>query len=220
MDTQAEARGPGGEQDGAGLLLVEGARLAEHVGPADVARHGVELGAHEFGEVVLGGDAGGHDVGAEPADLVGELGGQPRRAEFLGHGQPVTGLRLQRRGALRERLGDVPAQSRAQLVVGGGAGRGDGRGDTARRVGLPGHPGLELARAVAGEDEVGVGVDPAGQDGAAAEVDALVGGGSPVGRTGPGDPAVLDDEGGVGDPGEQVLPPTSGSFVVSSPIPV
>ena len=63
----------------------------------------------------------------------------------------------------------------AQPHVGGGTRRRDRYPDAASVVGLPRHPGGELRRAVAGEDEVAVAVDEAGQDGAAREVDTTVG---------------------------------------------
>ena len=60
-----------------------------------------------------------------------------------------------------------------ELLVAGGPGGGDGRGDATGRVLLPGHARGEFLGPVTGEDEVVVAVDEAGDHGFTAEVDGL-----------------------------------------------
>ena len=69
-------------------------------------------------------------------------------------GQPVAALDLDRGRALPAHLVDEPGQVRGELLVGGGAGRGDRGADAAGRVRRPGHPGRELLGPVAGEHQV------------------------------------------------------------------
>ena len=172
-----EAGGRPGGEDGAGLVGVEGTGLAEGVDPAGVRRRGLQ---HRTGDEVdvpgrVVGVLGRDDVGTEERRLLGE---EPRHREAAGlvvDGQAVAALDLQRGGALAAHLLDQPRDVGGELLVGRGAQRGDGGADAARGVGLAGHPGGELGRPVAGEDQVGVGVDEAGDHRAAAEVDALVG---------------------------------------------
>src|SRR5699024_1442287 len=206
---QPEAGRGAGVQHPGGLGGVEGAILAEHVDPAHVRGDGGEHLPGDQLDVLLGARAAvpavvlpGHQVRAEEGRLVelprrdqggGELGG----AELVRDGEPVAGLGLQAGGAAGDRFRDPSPHQGAQALVGGGAGGVGGDADPAGAVGLSGHAGLELGGAVAVEDEVAVGVDPAGQHGATAEVLGGVGGRRLGGRAGPGDPAVLDHQGGV-----------------------
>ncbi len=142
---------------------------------------------------------GRHDVRAQERGLVGELPGHRQAARLVVDGEAVAGLDLDGGGAL---AASSPATSRATWAV--------SCSSVAARVaatvvrmppaayGLPGHPGRELLRAVAGEDQVAVAVHEAGQHRPAARVDHLVGGGRLGGRADPGDPAALDDQRRVG----------------------
>ena len=66
------------------------------------------------------------------------------------------------------------------------------------------HARRELLGAVAGEDQVGVGVDEARQDGPPVDVQAAVGLWCLAGIADPGDPAALGDEGCVMPDAEEV----------------
>jgi hypothetical protein len=134
---------------------------------------------------------------------VGVGGGQRGGPALVGDAEAVTGLGLQRGGALPARLRDVPGQRRRQLLVGGRAGRLDGHRDATRRVRLAGHPGGELGGAVAGEQQVGVRVDPAGQHGPTAGVEPGVGGRCRGGVAHPGHPVALQHDRGAG-PGAEL----------------
>ena len=90
-----------------------------------------------------------------------------------------------------------PMREPGEVEVAGAPGGAGGHGDPAGAVALPGHPGLELGGPVPGEDEVGVRIDPARQQGAAAGVDGLVGGRRVRRRPEPGDPFALDHHGRV-----------------------
>ena len=116
---------------------------------------------------------GRHDVRAEEGHLRRHLGGEPREPRLVVDGEPVAGLDLERRRALGAQLGDEPGEAGAQLVVGRGAGRGHRPPYAARGIRRARHARLELVGAVAAEDEVGVAVDEARDDGPAAGVDDL-----------------------------------------------
>ena len=81
--------------------------------------HGVEhLAAHEVDVLVAAvGVLGRHDVRAEERDLGRDLGGEAREPRLVVHGEPVAGLDLERRRALRAQLGHEAGEARAQLVV-------------------------------------------------------------------------------------------------------
>jgi hypothetical protein len=163
-----------------------------------VRRDRVEHRAADQVDVVRSGQFGGDEVRAEKGDLVGALGGDPGGAQLVGDREAVAGLGLEVGGALGHRLGDVPAQPFRELLVTRGARGAHGDGDTACGVGLPGHPGTELGGAVAREHEVGVAVDPAGQDRPAGHVDPLVGGRRVGVGTYPGDPVAVEHHRGRG----------------------
>ena len=82
--------------------------------------------------------------------------GDPQCPDLVGNGQAVAALDLHGRRALSPHLGDARRQQPRQLVVAGGAGRGDGAADATAVVRLAGHPGRELRAPVAGEDQVAV----------------------------------------------------------------
>ena len=109
----------------------------------------------------------------EEGHLVGDLAGETHEALLVGDAQAVARLDLERRRALGVQLGDEARETGAQLVVGRGTRRRDGRADAARLVAASGHARGELLGAVAAEHEVGVAVDEAGDDGPAARVDDL-----------------------------------------------
>jgi hypothetical protein len=136
-------------------------------------------------------------VGAEEGGVLGELTGHREAARLVVDRQPVSALDLDGGGALGPHLGDEPGDVGGELLVGGGTGPGDRGADAAGRVGLAGHPRLELGGAVAGEDEVAVRVHEAGDHRTPAGVDLDVGGGRVGGRTYPRDPAALHHDGGV-----------------------
>ena len=112
-----------------------------------------------------------HDVGPEQRGLGGHLAGDPQQPGLVVDGEPVAALDLDRRGAGGPELGHPGRQPAAELVVARCPGGGHRGGDPAAVVGLPGHPGGELGRAVAGEHQVAVRIDEAGQHGAAVDVD-------------------------------------------------
>ena len=171
MDARPQPRGHAGREHRPRLVGAERAVLAEHVDPAGVRRAGLE---HRAGDEV---DVGrrrsappGHHVGAEERRLLGGLPRDRERAGLVADGEAVAALDLDGRGALRPHLGDVPGDVGGELLVGRRAGGRDRGADAAGLVRSPGHPGLELRRAVAGEDEVRVGVDEAGDHRGAADV--------------------------------------------------
>ena len=147
----------------------------------------------------------GDHVRAEEGGLVGEQPGDRQAARLVADRQPVAALDLDRGRALSPHLGDQRGDPAGELLVGGGPGGGDGGADAAGGVRRPGHPGGELRRAVAREDQVGVGVHEAGDDGAATGVDVDVGRRGVGGGPGPRDPVALEDDGGVGDDAEEVV---------------
>ena len=189
---QAQPGVPAGLEHAPGLVLGEGAPLAEDVGPAHERPDGGEHGAADQVRVLLGVHPGGHEVRAEVGDLVRHGGGDPGAAGLVLDVQAVPGLGLEVGGALRDGLGHPAHREPGEVEVAGAPGGAGGHGDPAGAVALPRHPGLELGGPVAGEDEVGVRVDPARQQGPAAGVDGVVGGRRVRRRPEPGDPFALD----------------------------
>ncbi len=179
VDTGVEPFGAARGEDGAGLVAVEGAALAEDVDPAGVRGAGVQHRAGDQVDVAgrVVGVVRGDDVGAEVGDLVGVAGGDAQGAGLVLDREAVAGLGLQGGGALPQSLREVVGDVVGELLVGGLAGGGDRGADAARGVGLPGHPGVELLGAVAREDQVGVGVDEARDHGPARRVEDVVSGG-------------------------------------------
>ena len=198
VDPQPEASGPRRLQDLPSLLGVERVwtgRFAEHVRPSRVRHSGGEHRAGHQVEVcrAVAGILRRDDVGAQKRCLRGELAGQAEGARFTFDAELVTALDLHRRRPLGAQLGDALLQLTAQLLLGRGPGRRDGRRDAAAVVALAGHPGGELGAAVPSEDEMGVRVDETGQHRPSLQVELPVGARRPVGRPDPGDPAVLHD---------------------------
>ena len=101
-------RRPAACRIGAGRLWREGALLAEHVAPAGFGRTGVEHGAGDEGDVVIlpSPVLRRHDVRPEKGHLLDHLAGDVQAALLVYDGEPVAGLRLERRRALRLGLGD------------------------------------------------------------------------------------------------------------------
>ena len=204
VHAQAQARVGAGAQHPLRLLGVESALLAEDVDPAHVRGDRGEHLAGDQVDVVLGaaGELAGHQVGAEEGALVqltflDQRGDQPRGLELVLGREAVAGLGLEGGGAAGDRLGDPGAHQLAQALGGGGTGGLGGHADAAGRVGAAGHAGLELRGTVPVEDQVGVGIHPAGQHGPAAEVLGRIGRGGLRGGPGPGDRALLDDQGRI-----------------------
>ncbi len=143
-------------------------------------------------------EGGGDGDGAPRAQSAGG-------AQLAGFGvrfQAVAGLDLDGGDAFGEQGVEARQGLRDQLVLGCGAGRLHGGEDAAAGtrdllVGGAAEAQLELVRAVAAVDEVGVAVDQAGRDPAAFEIDAL--GGFKRGllglRTDPGNAAILGGDG-------------------------
>ena len=108
-----------------------------------------------------------------------DLAQPPRRLQRLHLGralEPVARLHFQRRHALGHQRIDARQGGSDQLVLAGGACRLHGRDDAAAGarqllVGGARQAQLELVRAVAAVDDVGVAVDQAGRDPAAVAVD-------------------------------------------------
>ena len=213
----AQALGRTGLQDRPGLVRVERAALAEHVDPPGVRRAGLQHRAGHQVDVRRGvvGVLRRDHVRAEEGGLVGDLPGDRERAGLVGDGEPVAALDLDGRGALPAHLVDEPGEVRGQLLVGGGAGGGDGGADAAGGVRRAGHPGRELLGAVAGEHQVAVRVDEAGDDRRArrrrtpCRRPVPAGPDRPTPRVRPRPPAR-----------RRAARPSSGSWVDSSPMPV
>ena len=159
----------------------------------------------------------GHDVRAEERRLLGELPRHRQAARLVVDGQPVAALDLHRGGALPAHLVDQPGDVRGELLVGRGAGRGDGGADAAGGVRRPGHPGGELLGAVAGEHQVRVRVDEPRDHRPPAQVVRRVGrrARSRPGRSTRRGPTRRRARRRAARPD-----PWAGSCVVSSPIPV
>ncbi len=85
------------------------------------------------------------------------------------------------------------------------AGRGHRRADPAPGVGLARHPRGELGRAIAGEHEMRVRIDEAGQHRPSTEVVGLIGGRRVRGAAHPGDRRTIEDERSIGDLAERVV---------------
>jgi hypothetical protein len=174
-----------------------------------VRRAGGEHRAGDQGDVLVGPARvlGRDDVGAEERRLRGDLGGQPQAARLVLDRQPVPALDLHGGRALPPHLGEQADQPVPQLGVGRPPGGGDGGADPAAVVAGTRHPGLELGRPVAGEDQVGMAVDEAGDHRPAADVDAVVGLGCVRRGPDPDDGPVLDDEGGVRHDAQRTVAP-------------
>ena len=209
VGVQPSAQAPGGARLGASARAWSASNAPRSQNTSTQRAYGAQ--ASSIGPVTSatyssGVAALGHHVRAEERGLVGELPGDRQAARLVADGQPVAALDLDRGRALPPHL-VRPARATwpVELLVGRGPGGGDGRADAAGGVRRPGHPGGELRRAVAREDQVGVGVHEAGDDRAAAGVDVDVGGRGVGGGAGPGDPVALEDDGGVGDDAEEVV---------------
>jgi hypothetical protein len=133
---------------------------------------------------------------AEERHLIGELPGDAQCPRLLLHGQAVPGLDLDCRGALGAHLGDAPADQVPQRRVPGFSGGADRRGDSAAVVPHSAHPRGEFCRTVPGEHQVRMGINEAGEHGAAAEVDSLVRVRGAGGRAHPRHLGLGDDDGG------------------------
>ena len=142
--------------------------------------------AHQL-DVLLAaiGVLGGHDVRTEERDLGRHFGCEAGEARLIVDREPVAGLDLERRRALRLQLGDESGEAPPQLVVTRRPRRGHGAAYAAGGIGRTGHPRLELVRAVAAEDEVGVRVDEPGDDGPAPGIHHRRGVGRDLGEPGP-----------------------------------
>ena len=112
VHAQAQSGVPAGLEHAPGLVLGEGAPLAEDVGPAHERPDGGEHGAADQVRVLLGVHPGGHQVRAEVGDLVRHGGGDPGAAGLVLDVQAVAGLGFEVGGALRDGLGH-PAHARA-----------------------------------------------------------------------------------------------------------
>ena len=187
VDAEAQPGAARGLENGPRLLDGEDALLAE-----DVA---------EEGELLPGGPRHDHfgddpdPLGAVSGelrrDLVGrekrrdeagqvrvarELPQERERPDLVGLGQPVSRLGLGRRRAVVAHRHEALAHGGGQLVVGARAGRPHGGVDPAafrrdRGVAFAGEAPRDLGAAVAEPDRVGVGVDEAGHDRAAARIE-------------------------------------------------
>ena len=208
-------------QDRPRLVCVEGALLAEDVAPAGRPGRGRDHGLRQQAQVATAvrGELGGHEVGARKvASGVRERAMRRWAASSLG-GEPVAGLDLHGGGAQGEGLLREPAGPADELGRRGLPGGGHRVEDPSRAIGAACHAHGELVRPVAGEDQVGVGVDEPGHEAAASQVDAGVG----VGGADPG--AGVDDQALVdGHRRLSTTPrgprPSSPSQVTSCPIPV
>jgi hypothetical protein len=153
-------------------------------------------------------------VGAEEGDgQVGQPGAAPQPGQEPDGGQlafafqVVAGLGFDGGRAAARPVGEPGRDLRLQLVRGGGAGGPHGRLDPAGLpqlgVGRAGRAQCDLREPATGVDRVGVGVDQAGGDEGAAEVEGLRPRaqrfGQVGGRAGPGDVAAVDRDGGVGN---------------------
>ena len=158
-----------GDEHGPRLVLGEGVRrvrLAEDVDPPRVRSRCLQHRPRDQLEVcrAVARRTRAAPRGRRGRSSRGELAGDAQRPRLVLDGQAVAALDLDGRRALGAHLGDAGGDEGPQLVVGGGPGRGDGDPDAAAVVGRAGHPGGELVTAVAGEHQVRVGVDEAGQD--------------------------------------------------------
>ena len=195
-----QAAGSPGGQDGPRLIGVEGAPVAEDVHPPRVrsARR-----QHRTGDEVdvPGGVVGvlrRDDVRAEKRGLGRHLPRQAKAALLIG-----DGLHLERRRAAAPQLGGESAEVRAQDVVVGGPGAGDGVLDAAGRVGLAGHPRRELLRTVAREHQVRVAVHEAREHRGAVDRDRRVRRRAARHRSHPDDPSAVHHERGVAHEAER-----------------
>ena len=176
VHAQAEAGGRARLEHGPRLVGVERALLAEDVDPAAVRRAGGEHLAADELDVLVGAALvlGRDDVGAEEGDVVGQPGRHRTAALLGGDVEPVAGLDLDVGDAGAQRLarGARPPARRARRCR--GSRRLGGHADPAGLVRRARHPRRELVAAVAGEDEVRVAVDEAGDHAAPGGVEALV----------------------------------------------
>ena len=126
------------------------------------------------------------------------------RARLVVDVEPVARLDLDRRRAGPVSLDEPPSDETVEFVGRCGASRFGRRSDAATVVRLACHPGGELLGPVAGEHQVGVGVDEAGQDAGAIGIDAFVG--DLAGGTDVCDRPVDDDDAGVLEDAERPAP--------------
>jgi len=162
------------------LVDIERADFAEGVDPLRMRRRGGEhLATHEV-DVVVGttGKLARQQVRAEEGRLHRVRFGDPEGANLVDHVQSVARLDLDRGRAGPVRL--VQSHSHEAIERLGRHGTSGVGGDSypAAVVGLPGHAGGELLGPVAGEHQMRVGVDEAGEDGSALGVDSIIGHGS------------------------------------------
>src|SRR6185312_4980188 len=120
--------------------------------------------------------------------------GKPRETGLIADREPVPGLDLEGRRALRVQLGCESREPATQLVVACGTGRCDGATYSSGSIGRAGHARLEFLGAVASEDEVRVRVDETGEDGPAPGIHDLrsVGPRGVRRKADPRDPVALD----------------------------
>jgi hypothetical protein len=136
---------------------------------------------------------------AEEGHLRSSLARQADRARLGVDVQAVPRLAFECRHAGAQEFGLELLEIRSQVEVCGGAGGAHGRSDAARRVRGAAHARRELGAALACEDEVGVGVDEAGQHRPPFDVDGRIGCGGVCGLADPGDRGAVDDKRRVGD---------------------
>ena len=134
------------------------------------------LAAHQV-DVVVGPTRvfGGHEVSTEERRLGGVTAGDLERPHLGGDVEPVPGLDLQRRGAVTTGLVDAAHREVVELIDAGRTSRFGRDHDPTAVVGAAGHAGTELGGAVAGEHEMGVGIDEPGQHTRPVGVDSQVG---------------------------------------------
>ena len=105
----------------------------------------------------------------------GEFFGYLERASFVSHVEAVPRLDLDGGGSGPVSLGESQLDESLQLGGAGGPGRLGSDPDAAAVVGLAGHAAGELLGAVAGENQVRVRVDEAGENARTLSVDSFVG---------------------------------------------
>ena len=164
-------------QDPPALVRIERARVAPGVAEGRQAAQAGDHVVDELADVLLGPHPVRDHVRAEERAhqllfrLLGQAGVRPQERLLTLGREREAALGFQRRDSVPEEAAHALAAVLDQLVLGRRSRQPDGAHDAAAPVGLAPHPGRVLVSSRAGPDQVGAGVDEAGDDAGGRPVD-------------------------------------------------